>query len=229
MTTESSQPSHSFASDFAALSSHYGRLLAEHGDSPQAVQYRDTLSHERRFEVLAQAGDLRTARVLDFGCGTGRLLEYLRRQHAFAGQYTGYDLNADMVETGRKKFPDARFEARDVLASGVPDEFDFVFINGVFNNLIGDNWGFLTSALRVLFARTRTALAFNALSTYVDYFDAGLYYAEPEAVFRFCKTELSPCVTLRHDYQVKPGTRPFEFTVYVHRVDVPPCGQQVFR
>lgn len=228
MSDEPRSASHPFAADFAALNDHYGRLLSEHGDSPQAVQYRDVASHERRFEVLAQVGDLRTASVLDFGCGTGRLLSYLQRQHAFAGNYTGYDLNADMVGVGRRNFPAAQFEVRDILISGVKGDFDFVFVNGVFNNKIGDNWGFLTSALRILFAHTRAGLAFNALSTYVDYFDEGLYYADPEAVFRFCKTELSPCVTLRHDYQVKPGTRPFEFVIYVYRTDVSPCASRPF-
>jgi hypothetical protein len=46
-------------------------------------------------------------------------------------------------------------------------------------------------------------------------------------VFAFCKQELSPRVTLRHDYHVKDGVIPFEFTTYVYRSDlapVPPLG-----
>jgi len=220
MSDQASQPGHAFAADIAQLSRHYSELLATHGDSPQAVQYRDAASHERRFEILTEVADLRSAKILDFGCGTGHLLGFLRSRHGFAGEYVGYDISEQMVATARQKFSGVRFEVRDVLADGIPEEFDYVFVNGVFNNLIGDNWGFLTAILHRLFRQTRRAVAFNALSTYVDYFDAGLYYVEPEAVFRFCKEHLSPCVNLRHDYLVKPAAPPFEFTVYAYRTEV---------
>ena len=89
--------------------------------------------------------------------------------------------------------------------------------SGVFNNAGADNWGMMTTLLGELFKLCRKGLAFNCLSTYVDYQDEGLFYVEPERVFAFCKQTLSPSVTLRHDYRVKPGVIPFEFTVYVTR------------
>ena len=100
--------------------------------------------------------------------------------------------------------------------------FDYAIISGVFNNRVTDNWAFLTGALRLLFPHVRRGLAFNALSAYVDFQDEGLYYADPEAVFRFCKESLSPAVNLRHDYEVKPGVVPFEFTTQVFRCAHPP-------
>lgn len=213
---------HPFQRDLSLLRQHYSRLLKEHGDSPQGVQWTDRQTQELRMAILTEIGDLRSAKVLDFGCGTGHLLAFMQRHLAFTGEYVGYDLSAEMIATAQKKFPGARFEQRDILAEGVPEDFDFVLISGVFNNRIGDNWGLMTSILRCLFPHTRKGLAFNALSTYVDFFDPGLFYVSPEKVFRFCKEQLSPCVCLRHDYLIKPGIIPFEFTIYVYRTEVKP-------
>jgi hypothetical protein len=60
-------------------------------------------------------------------------------------------------------------------------------------------------------------LAFNALSTYVDYIDEHLNYLDPAAMLDFCKTELSARTVLRHDYLLKEGVIPYEFTMYVYK------------
>ena len=207
--------------DMVALEAHYTQLVARNASSPAGAQWRDRETQEKRMTVLAEVGDLRGAKVLDFGCGAGHMLSVLRSRFAFDGAYVGYDLVESALALGRAAHPDARFERRDVLADGVPEEFDYVFVSGVFNNAVTDNWAFLTCLVEKLFASTRRALAFNALSTYVDRFDSALRYFDPGQVLRFCKERLSPTVTLRHDYEVRAGIVPFEFTMYVYRTDIP--------
>lgn len=217
---------HPYSEEFARLEKHYSSLLAEHGDSPQAVQYRDRATHERRFEILADVGLRPDAKVLDFGCGTGAFLDYLRRERGYVGEYVGCDLSEAMVAKAQEKFPDARFIRRDVLSEGLEEDFDIILIAGVFNNLGDDNFGFMQAALKALFPHVREALAFNGISRYVDFMDEGLYYADPEQVFRFCKESLSPLVTLRHDYLIRPESPPFEFTVYVRATTHHPRPKQ---
>jgi len=208
-----------------ALRRHYTELFERHGDSPQAAQWSDRATQERRMEILLQVGEVADAKILDFGCGTGHLLEYLRRTRAFQGEYVGYDLSPELIAAASQKLPRARFEARDILRDGIPEDFDYVLVNGVFNNRAGDNWQMLTTLLTQVFAHVRRALAFNALSTYVDFTDPQLFYVNPEAVFRFCKERLSPSVTIRHDYRVKPDVIPFEFSVYVYRTPFAPVHE----
>ncbi len=204
------------------LDQHYSSLINEHGDTPQSAQWRDRKTQERRMDVLAEIGDLRAAKLLDFGCGTGHLLDFLRRRIGFCGEYVGYDLSVEMIGLATKKFPGVRFERRDVLEDGPTEDFDYILISGVFNNRVRDNWGLLTSILSCLFARTRKAIAFNAMSTYVDRFDPNLFYVSPTKVFRFCKEQLSPCIVLKHDYCVRSGVVPYEFTVYVFKTMIKP-------
>jgi SAM-dependent methyltransferase len=213
---------HPFEKDLAGLEQHYSQLLKECGDTPQGVQWGDVETQERRMAILLDVGDVRSAKVLDFGCGTGHLLNFMQRQVGFKGEYIGYDIGEDMIRIARKKFPGIRFERRDILAQGIGEVFDYILINGVFNNLVDDNWGLMKSILRCLFHKARRALAFNALSTYVDYFDPGLFYVSPNKVFSFCKEELSSRVILRHDYLIKSDVVPFEFSVYVYASEISP-------
>jgi SAM-dependent methyltransferase len=207
--------------DLEALERHYAGLAKQHGDAPESAQWSSRASQEKRLELLCELGDLRRAKVLDLGCGTAHLLEFLRSQRAFEGEYVGWDLAEPALELARARLPGVRLERRDIFSQGVGEDFDHVLISGVFNNKVSDNWAYLTSTLKLLWPHCRRGLAFNLLSTYVDWFEDDLFYADPERVFRFCKEELSPAVALRHDYLVREGAPPFEFTVYVRNVGLP--------
>jgi cyclopropane fatty-acyl-phospholipid synthase-like methyltransferase len=202
--------------DLRRLERHYDELVRRHGRAPEGAQWTSVESQRRRFAALAEVGDLSGAKVLDFGCGTGALLDYLT-DTGFHGEYVGIDLSETAVSTAADAHPGTRFERRDILAEGLDERFDYVLMSGIFNNLVSDNWALLDALTRPLLAAADRAIAFNMLSTYVDYTDDGLWYADPGAVFAWCKTELSPAVTLRHDYEIRDGVVPFEYTVYVRR------------
>lgn len=195
------------------IGAHYRRLLAEHGDSPQAVQYSCIRSQERRFELLAEIDDLRNKRILDFGCGTGQLGSYLER-NGIEIEYFGTDIVQEFLALCRKKFPKGHFEEFSSLSHM---KFDYIIIGGVFNNKMENNQAFYRETLRKLFPMCKLGIAFNMMSAYVDYQDSALFYEYPENVFGFIKREITPFVTLRNDYEVKSGIVPFDFTVYAYR------------
>lgn len=199
------------------LADHYNSRVEQHGYAPEAVHFSSWETIEKRFEVLlAGFPEFRTAKILDFGCGIGHLYGHLQRL-GFSGEYVGYDIAEGMITLARSRHPNVRFEHRNIL-TGLPNErFDLAFISGVFNNTIGCNPDFMELSLRALHDIVDTGLAFNALSCYVHYRDEGLHYFDPMHVFDFCKQELTPRVTLRHDYELKSGVIPFEFTIYLFK------------
>jgi len=211
-----------FNHDIEALSKHYGGLVKRHGDAPESAQYADRETQERRMAVLCEIGVAKDSKVLDFGCGTGQLLSFLQRSLGYEGEYVGYDISPEAIELARSAHPAGHFEVRNILEQPGEETFDYVLVSGVFNNLISDNRAFFEAISRRLMAQVDVGYAFNMLSRFVDYFDDGLYYEDPLHAFRFCKEQLSPLVTLRHDYAVRPGSIPFEFSIYVHRTDVAP-------
>lgn len=168
---------------------------------------------------------LESSSILDFGCGTGRLLELIHLQGRVPVRYTGVDLSQHAVNLARSGDLEGRFVhgSLDEVASLGP--FDHVFVSGTFNNALPNNWHWMTSTLRALFRLTAQSLTFNNLSRYVEFLDPRLYYADPAEVFTFCKSELSPLVRIEHDYFVRDGVIPFEFTTRVIRTGIGIVGR----
>jgi SAM-dependent methyltransferase len=202
-----------------AIRAHYQQLFAQHGAGHQAVQWSSRETQHERFSVLAAlVGE--QDRVIDVGCGLGELLGWLRRERGFRGDYLGLDLVPEFVRHASQAHAgdtQATFREFDITMDALPVEHDVVLLSGMFNNQMPDNWGFLTRSVEKMYAAARARVGFNALSTYVDYQASNLYYADPLRVFDYCRRQLGARVDLRHAYQVKPGTIPFEFTIHLFK------------
>lgn len=77
-----------------------------------------------RGELFHLLGDLRGKKVLDIGCGSGRIIADLRK---FGATVIAADISEAMVLSTKKKFPDIEVVISDV--SNMPfenDSFDFV-------------------------------------------------------------------------------------------------------
>ena len=194
----------------------YAGNLATHGRDSKSVGWKDEASQLVRFDRLARVVDGRDAGCTanDWGCGYGAMFSFLdgRLGDALTG-YTGYDISQDMLDAAARSIdsPKARF----VLGREVTGEADYTFVSGTFNvklDTAAADWDrYVKDSLRAIYARSRRGLAFNLLTTYVDWKQDTLFYADPSEFFDFCKRHLSRYVTLVHDYQL------YEWTMLVHR------------
>ena len=72
--------------------------------------------------------------VLDIGCGTGTLIEYLNPK-----SYFGVDINSEFIKLARKKYPGFKFKILNIVDEKFPDgEFEFVFMMNVLHHLTDD-------------------------------------------------------------------------------------------
>lgn len=197
----------------AKVQSHYRELLNTHGDSHFAGQYSSQDTQELRFSQLLRAGDIQNKKILDFGCGTAALAGYIEKI-GIDCEYVGYDFVEEFYSVTREKYQNARFIDETTVYN---EKFDYIFISGVFNNKTSQNVEFYQSTLKKLFVQTNECLSFNMMSSYVDYKDEDLFYILPEEVFKFCKTNITPYVSIMNDYQLKPGVIPFEFASFLYR------------
>ena len=196
---------------------HYQSLLAEHGAGPQALQWADRETQFTRFAVLYDVAP-KMQSVLDVGCGLGDFRHFLRARGSDA-RFHGVDIVPEFIELASQAFAD------DPLASAskiepegeLPKGYDYAILSGAFNNRMDDNWGFVTATLRRMWGAAEKGIAFNAMTSHVDYQDEGLWYVDPMKLFGFCKTELSGHPVLRHDYTVRENGFPFEFAIYVYK------------
>lgn len=200
------------------LKKHYQELFEAHGDKPESVQYSDSGSQNRRFEILSQvAPELNS--VIDIGCGLAHMYSYLKSK-GFNGKYYGLDFVPEFIQFNKQKYKDdsnTLFKEFDITKDEIPGGYDYILLSGVFNNKMDDNRSFMLNAIKKMFNACNKGIAFNAMSTYVDFMVDDLYYTNPVEVFDFCKKELSKKVTLRHDYLVKENSIPFEYAMYIYK------------
>lgn len=196
---------------------HYEELLKQHGPGARAVQHSDREQQTKRFEILFEmAPDMHS--VLDVGCGLGDMAKFMEKRFDRLS-YIGVDFVRPFIDHANSlQYRDnVRFVQMDIRTEPLPGGQDYALLSGVFNNVMPDNESFMLQTLKKMFDASARGIAFNCLSTWVDYQADDLYYTDPEKVFAFCKSELSPKVVLRHDYQLKKNTIPFEYTMYVYR------------
>jgi SAM-dependent methyltransferase len=192
------------------LIAHYTNSLRKHGDTPEGVQFSPE-GQRFRFEKLIQIADLRGARVLDVGCGLGHLFPFLEAR-VEGVRYTGVDIVPEAIAYAAAKYPCGHFVCQDITECPLENEFDFALISGVFNNRIPDSWAFLKDLTRSAFSHCRKGLAFNFISTHVNFEDAAMAYYDPSEVLEHCIRELSPRVTLHHHYDRS------DVAVFVYRI-----------
>lgn len=133
--------------------------------------------------------------------------------------YHGIDLCQEMVAEAARRHPLATLACRDVLDLGGQPTFDYVVCNGVLTQKLHvtmpEMTRFAHAVIRRMFALARVGIAFNIMSTYVNFMVDRLYYRSPVEMLCWCMTELSPRVRLDHAYPL------YEYTIYVYRAEAP--------
>jgi len=189
--------------------SFFDKNLRLHGDRPEAVRW-SVQGQLMRYQNLLDIGAIDKTRILDFGCGKGDFLQFLT-DRCITVDYTGYDINANLISLAQKKFPEGRFRVFDIDLDTLDEDFDYIFLCGVFNLRVSELDVTIRNTLQILFRHCRKGLAFNALSDLNPRKDFELQYTSPEDIFRFAAGNLSPYVSLRHDRML------YDFTMFVYR------------
>ncbi|MCB0354152.1 MAG: class I SAM-dependent methyltransferase [Bdellovibrionales bacterium] len=198
---------------------YYSGKLREHGATPQGVDWNSKESQFLRFAQLVkilpeEKGDFS---LLDYGCGFGSLLDFLR-QRGFTGKYTGLDVSDEMLAKGRDLYGEGE-TLNWISELSSSETFDFVVASGIFNVRLthsDEEWEkYFHSTLDQIRFHCRKGFAFNVLTSYSDaeYMREYLFYADPSKIFDYCKRKYSKRVALLHDYPL------YEFTVLVRLED----------
>lgn len=114
------------------------------GVSERWIEWRrtvDLVKYDERWDAMAVRGDSihgeadfverligdRKVRLLDAGCGTGRLaIEMVKRGH----HAVGIDLDPDMIELAATKAPHINWHVADLSEMSLGDKFDVIVMAG---------------------------------------------------------------------------------------------------
>lgn len=200
------------------LRAHYERTFRAHGTTAKGADWGEKVAdlairYDKMAAVIAPGGS-EPVSLLDVGCGFGGLLDHLRAR-GIATDYTGIDVVPDMIETARARHPKARFILGDVLAANDLGQYDYVVCNGILTQKLdvpaAEMDAFAAALVRRMFALCRKGIAFNVMTTKVNYFANNLYYRNPAELFAWCLTELTRHIRIDHAYPL------YEYTMYLYR------------
>lgn len=204
--------------EYSTIVRHYEVCLERHGDSHLGVDWPNVKDAETRYQVMlemipAESNDIS---VLDFGCGLSHLYEFIQRKSLNGIMYSGLDMSPRFIQVCRRKYPGVTYYCADVLRkdASVP-MFDYIIANGVFTEKCGlsqdQMLNYFYRLLSRIFSKARKGIAFNVMSTYVDWEREDLFYLAPQTVVDFVVRQLSRHFVIRNDYGL------YEFTAYVYK------------
>jgi len=195
--------------DSSRIFKYHREMLARFGpDSNLALGWRDKRSQLVRFDALMDIGDLNGHSILEAGCGTGDLFNFLMIRYPDITGYVGVDFIPEMIEEARDRIlsPKASFWPVSFMSTILP-EADYVLASGSLNYASYEP-GYIYRAISHLFQLSRRGLGFNLLKLVTK--EGMLAAYDPEDIVAFCQT-LSDYVVLKDDYDLE------DFTVFVYR------------
>ena len=152
--------------------------------------------------------------IIDYGCGYGALLDYLRA----SGRRVAYSRLRHQRDDDRRRSAAGTAPRRSFTADvSQLAPADYVVASGIFNVKLGhapDAWrDHVLQTLALMRSLCRRGFAFNMLTTHSDPDKRrdDLFYADPSRVFDICLQRFSPRVALLHDYPL------YEFTIIVRK------------
>ncbi len=197
---------------------HYEECLKKFGDNHLGVDWPNRSDAEKRYKVMLDIliNEQQIVSVLDFGCGTGHLLEYVNKHQLPNIKYSGLDISSKYISLCKAKFPGNTFWCTDILGNSneIPS-FDYIIMNGVFTEKrelsFDEMLSYFKDVITVLYQKANTGLAFNVMSKHVDWERDDLFHLPFDILTDFLTRHISRHFVLRNDYGL------YEYSVYLFK------------
>ncbi len=138
---------------------------------------------------------LQNTSVLDVGCGTGDLYNYLKPQGIKT--YLGIDMYKMSVEYAHMKYPQGKFICGDFLDYDFKQTFEYLFCSGTLAAILKtDNYKMMAAFIKKMWSLTEIGVAFNFLTReYEKEKDNELFLYDLDEVLRLCKENAPQATT----------------------------------
>ena len=203
------------------MKAHYSQRFDEFGATSRGVDWSKEedvcVRYDKMLAVMGQElADINNQiTLLDVGCGYGGLFAYAEKK-GIKMQYTGIDVASNMISWAKKHLDNGKFiEADFTQYSFGKRKFGFIVCNGILTQKLSasllDMDEFAKKLIKKMFDLCDKGIAFNVMSTYVNFFAPNLYYKHPAELLSYCLSEISRKVKLDHSYGL------YEYTLYVYK------------
>lgn len=110
----------------------YSKYLKKNKDNSRSsiVAWDEPNSQEKNFKLVSKYVSQNDS-LLDYGCGIGDLITFLKSENKQIGNYLGVDINPEFIEIAEKSYPDNNFQLIKNIDE-LSGSFDIVCAVGVF-------------------------------------------------------------------------------------------------
>ena len=167
-------------------------------ESNEALGWKNRENQTIRFKNILEIGDLNGTTVLDVGCGTGDLFDYMNQQ-SITCNYTGIDQVKEFIELAGKKYrthPNASFLLGDFWSVDV-HRYDYVLASGALSYRNSDP-EFIYKMIFRLYSLSEIAFGFNLMES-TELKDGGLVAYEKNRILAYCQ-KICPNVIIKDNY-----------------------------
>lgn len=206
--------------NYIKIVEHYELCFEKHGDGHRGVDWPNQHDLRKRFQVMTDLVLLKgPCSLLDFGCGSGLLLQWLEEKDlTYAIDYSGCDMSEKFIHFCKQKYREEDNDFFQIDALKTPDllaKYDYIIMNGVFTMKLElsqeEMWDHFTKLITVLFQKANKGIAFNLMSKQVDWERSDLFHVSLDQLARFLTKNLSRHFVIRNDYGL------YEYTVYLYK------------
>lgn len=103
----------------------YNRIAPQF-DSTRKYNWRDIAKIIETLDVK------KGSKILDLGCGGGRLYEILEKHNI---SYTGVDISDKLISIAKKKYPKVKFIVADITEFNSKEKYDYIFSIAVLHHV----------------------------------------------------------------------------------------------
>jgi SAM-dependent methyltransferase len=201
---------------------HYEDCLEKHGDTHLGVDWPNEDEMYIRYKVMLEIFKIKDwpksnkYSLLDFGCGTAQLFDFILKKKYDYFEYSGLDISEKFLEVSKKKYLNQTFYCTNILEypDSIPS-FDFIVLNGVFTEKrqlsFEEMWSYFTQMLKVMFIKSKLGFAFNVMSKAVDWEREDLFHVPTDLLIDFLTKNITRNFVIRNDYKL------YEYTVYIYK------------
>jgi len=204
--------------EYKSIIKHYESCFEKHGDSHLGMDWPNTEDVLTRFQIMLDSvrENNEQVSILDFGCGTGHLLEYIKDQNIQNIKYTGLDISLKLIDKCKEKFPDVDFICADILdQKTIIKNHDYIIMNGVFTEkremTFDAMWKYFQEMITKVYQFTNKGISFNVMSKNVDWERDDLFHLPLDLLTGFLCEEISRNFVIRNDYGL------YEYTTYIYK------------
>lgn len=201
------------------LQKHYDSTFEEHGANSSGVDWGENeerlrLRYQKMLAVITKS-ERTIPSLLDVGCGFGGFFAYIKAKQLQI-KYSGIDVSEKMIHWGRENYSgQGDFVVGDVLDMDDKTHFDYMVCNGILTQKLETEGSkmdaFANQLIRKMFSLCRVGVAFNVMTSKVNFYANNLYYRNPAELLAWCMSEVTPYIKLDHSYPL------YEYTVYLYR------------